>query len=168
MSQKKVLAFDLSTEGLNPLKHRIIGITVKTAKEELIISYRNEKEMLQHFWAYIKQGDYDVLTGFNSLALDVPMLITRSIKHRVKLASNFLEKHIDIRKVIIGKSNIKSGKLDEFRELLDIKFPESHYQKMHMSLYWESMDIAGLNEFLLRDVVITWKLYEHMQGANLL
>ena len=157
-----VMVFDLSTEGLEPLQHRIIGVTTKTVKEERIFTDRDEKILLESFWNYIKENNFNRIVGFNSDCFDIPMLITRSIKHRVSIAK-IKGKCIDVRK----KITYKKGTLDDFRQLLGIEFPESRYAKMHMSLLWEDDNLNNLKDFLLRDVRVTWELYKHVDEAGL-
>jgi len=73
---------------------------------------------------------------------------------------------VDSAKGVFNGERMK-GKLEDFQGLLDIQFPESRYAKMHMSVLWEAGDLTDLQQFLLRDVKITWKLYENMEVAGL-
>lgn len=172
MKLDKVVAFDLSTEGLNPMQDRIIGITVKTATEERIFAERDEKVMLKQFWDYIKQKEFSRFVTFNGWRFDWKMLLLRSIKHRVKMV-DIRESHVDLREVVFG-SNLDErkikGKLCDFQDLLGINFVNNGYEKMHMSLLWDdkARQLRGLNEFLLRDVKVTWKLYEYVKEAGLI
>lgn len=160
--------FDLSTEGLEPLKHRIIGITTKTETEEQIFTDRDEKKMLEDFWNYVESCSFDKLIGFNSSAFDVPMLIVRSIKHKITIP-NLNDRLVDLRKLIFGDEERRKGTLEDFRELLGINFSNCNYRNMHMSLLWEQRyEFTKLKEFLLRDVVITWQLYKHIEEAGLI
>lgn len=160
-----VIVFDLSTEGLEPLKHRIIGITTKTATEEKIFTHRDEKKVLEDFWSYINENEFEKFVGFNSNNFDIPMLIVRSIKHKVRMY-NIKEKSVDLRNKIFGDEH-KKGTLHNFQELLDIKYVEEGYAKMHMSLLWQAGHLKDLKEYLLRDVRITWKLYENLLEVGL-
>ena len=163
MESVKAMVFDLSTEGLEPLKHRIVGITIKTATGERIITNRDEKIVLEEFYNYLKASNFDKIIGFNTQSFDIPMLTIRSIKHKVAMP-NLKGKLIDLRNALAGD---RKGTLEDFQQLLGITFLDSRYKKMHMSLLWEA-DLPKLKEFLLRDVQITWKLYEHIQGAGLI
>ena len=167
MEKNNYCVFDLSTEGLEPLKHRILGITTKTEDEERIFTQRDEKALLSEFWAYVEAKQFQRLIGFNSDNFDVPMLIVRSIKHKVEIPC-IKDKLVDLRKVIIGYTEHRKGTLDDFKDLLEISFFDSRYRNMHMSLLWETEDIPKLREFLLRDVKVTWQLYEHVSGAGLI
>ena len=166
-SEEKVLVFDLSTEGLEPVKHRIIGITCKTASEEKIFADRNEKKILTAFWEYIKSQQFNRIVGFNSVEFDVPMLNIRSMKNHVNVVQIELI-HIDMRKVIFNGRENKKGTLKEFGELLNVKLDDHGYGKMHMSLLWERPDLMNLRECLLGDVRITWALYEHAKEVQLI
>lgn len=163
---EKTLVFDVSSEGLDPLRHRIIGITTKTLTSERIITERDEKKLLENFWAYIRRNQFEKIVGFNSSNFDVHMLIIRSVKHKVAFA-DLRGKLYDLRKAIFGDEHAR-GTLREFQELLELNFPESRYRKLHMSLLWEAPQLTELREFLLQDVKITWKLYEHVSEAGLI
>jgi len=161
----KAIVFDLSTEGLESLKDRIVGITTKDELEEKIFTHRDEEKILREFWSYVALGDYDKIIGFNSHQFDVPFLIMRSIKNKVRISKQFRNRSIDLREAV-GLQD-KKGKLKDFQEMLGIEFPAIGYGKMHMSLLWGASDIKNLREFLLRDVKVTWALYAHMAEAGL-
>ena len=160
----KVMVFDLATEGLEPLKHRIIGITIKTATEEKIITNRDEKTLLEDFYKYLKTNNFDKIIGFNSESFDIPVLTIMSIKHKVTMP-NLKGKMIDLRNALAGD---RKGTLEDFQQLLGITFFDSRYKKMHMSLLWEANKLPKLEEFLLRDAKVTWQLYEHVKEAGLI
>ncbi len=162
----KELIFDLSTEGLEPVKHRIVGITTKTALEERIFTSRDEKKLLEDFWIYMKEKNFEKIVGFNSDNFDIPMLIIRSIKHNIKTI-NIKGKSLDLRKVLFGEQH-KKGTLQDFQNLLGITFVENGYSKMHMSLLWEVNTLKNLEENLLQDVRITWKLYLRIKEVGLI
>ncbi len=164
---KQSVVFDISSEGLDPLKHRICGISVKTSQEEHIFAERDEKTILERFWSYIEQNLARKIVGFNSDNFDIPMLIIRSMKHNVSIP-DIKEKTIDLRKIIFKEIEKPKGKLSDFKELLGMEFPESGFKKMHMSILWEDKSILELNQYLLRDVKITWELYERLIGVGLL
>lgn len=160
------IVFDISSEGLEPIQHRIIGISVKTALEERIFTSRNEKHLLEMFWAYLKNKQFDKLIGFNSDNFDVPFLIVRSIKHKIPIL-NIRDKSIDLRKILFGDQHRK-GTLTDFQHLLGIEIVENGYAKMHMSLMWERDNMHNLKECLLNDVRITWKLYLILRRIGLI
>ena len=159
------MVFDLATEGLEPVKHRIVGITTKTMLEEKIFTNRDEKKILEEFWEYVNKKKFDKIIGFNSDNFDVPMLIVRSIKHNLHI-TNIEDKFIDLRRVIFGTEH-KKGTLQDFQNLLGIEILENGYKKMHMSLLWEAAHLSNLEEYLLQDVKITWKLYLRVREAGL-
>lgn len=160
---EKVLAVDLSTEGKNPLKDRILGISTKSLLEEKIFANREELVILTQFLGYAKH--FDKIVGFNSDEFDVPFLIVRSIKNKLTIP-NLKGKLLDIRKIITVNSNYQKGTLTDFQELLEIKFSDSRYKKMHMSLLWEG-DFPSVKEFMMRDTKITWELYDYLKEAGL-
>lgn len=155
------LVIDVSSEGLNPLKDRIVGITTKSASAERIFADRDELVILEKFWNYTT--DFNRIIGFNISEFDFPMLFIRSIKHKVKIPKL---KIVDLRRVIFGDKYYAKGTLTDFQELLGIKFHDSLYKKMHMSLLWED-DFPKVREFMMRDCKITWELFLHLNGAGL-
>ena len=162
--EKNILVFDLSTEGLDPKKHRIIGITTKTKSEERVFAYTDEAQILQEFWNYIKYNKFNRIVGFNSHAFDVPVIILRSIKHSVQ-TQDIKHISVDLRELTVG--NFGKGKLSDFQVMLDIEFPESRYKKMHMSILWAVPGLQELKDFLLRDVKITWELYNYIAEGGI-
>ncbi len=162
----KEVVFDISSEGLEPIQHRIIGISVKTALEERIFTSRNEKHLLEMFWAYMRNKNFDKIIGFNSDYFDIPMLVVRSIKHKIPMIK-LRDKSIDLRRVLFGGEK-KKGTLTDFQNLLGIEIVENGYAKMHMSLMWERDNMEKLKEYLLNDVRITWKLYLILRRAGLI
>ncbi|MEK6962982.1 MAG: ribonuclease H-like domain-containing protein [Nanoarchaeota archaeon] len=161
----ETIVFDLSTEGLDPLKHRIIGITTKTQVEEEIFTDREESKILQEFWNYLKANNFKKIIGFNSQQFDIPFLILRSMKHRIPMHPL---NSIDLRKILTIKTGKKDGTLQELASFIGMTFEENGYHKMHMSLLWEAKHLKNLREYLLRDVKITWQLYKHIQEAGLI
>lgn len=164
---EKVLVFDLATMGLEPIKHRIIGITTKCDFEERIFANRDERLLLVMFWEYVRSMKFTKLVGFNSDEFDIPMLMVRSVIHKVPMA-DVIHDSVDLRKVVFNGLGNKCGKLTEFQELLGIEFPESRYRKMDMFLLWSTPELHDLEQFLLRDVKVTWSLFEHTKEAGLI
>ena len=158
------IIFDLSTEGLDPFKHRIIGITTKSKAEERIFTDRDEKKVLEDFWNYIRKNQIEKLIGFNSSNFDIPMLILRSMRHRIKTEKI---QHSDLRKIIF-KNDYKKGTLKDFQNLLQIEFPNTGFAKMHMSLLWANNRIKDLEDNLLEDVRVTWLLYNNLNEVGII
>jgi uncharacterized protein YprB with RNaseH-like and TPR domain len=167
MNKENVLVFDLATMGLEPIKHRIIGITTKCGTDERIFANKDEKALLVAFWEYVRSMRFTKLVGFNSDEFDIPMLIMRSVIHKVPI-DDIIHRSIDLRKLVFNGINHKCGKLVEFQELLGIEFSESRFRKMDMFLLWSMPELYELREFLLRDVKITWILYEHTRESGLI
>lgn len=162
-----IMAFDISSDGLDPTKNRITGITTKSDKEERVFTARDEKEILEKFWEYVKASGATQLVGYNSSRFDIPMLVLRSIRHGLEIP-HVCRNSLDLRRVIFPRCPRHKGKLSDMQELLGITFPDSKYRKMHMSILWGTDDLPELKEFLLRDVQVTWSLYEHLREAGLI
>ena len=164
----KALVFDISSEGLEPLQHRIVGITIKTELEEKIFTDREETKVLVDFWKYLNDNNFEMIIGFNSEGFDVPFLLVRSVKYGLKMA-NVKDKFMDLRKMIFGDEHRK-GKLQDFQNLLGIEKLKSGFAKSHMSLLWDekARHIENLNDLLLQDVRITWELYLKMKEVGMI
>lgn len=162
----KPLVFDLSTQGLDPLRHRIIGITTKSSTEEKIFTDRDEKKLLVAFWQYVKANNFTRLIGFNSDQFDVPMLKLRSLKYNIA-TDNIKEKTLDLRKVIFKGINYPKGKLTDFAEMLGLKYEDHGYKKMHMSILWEAPHLTNLRSTLLQDVKTTYALFSRSRECGL-
>ena len=152
------VVFDISTEGLEPTKHRIVGVTVKTEKEEKVITSRDEKEVLYRFWAFLREGRFDAYITFNGDHFDIPFLIIRSIKYNVPVF-DLLQKSVDMRQILFNGSGLK-GKLCNFYEVLGMEQSKTGFSKQHMSVLWEEPQLLKLKETLLEDVKLTWELYK--------
>lgn len=163
----KKIVLDISTEGLDSFKHRVIGVTLKSDVEERIITDRDEKVLLEEFWNYMRMHKFDIVIGFNSDAFDIPFLLMRSIKHSVPIF-NIGDKSVDLRKRLSFGQEKPRGKLSDFKELLNLQPKNYGYDKMHMSLLWEDSSLYELEVTLLDDVHTTWELYDHLKRGGLL
>ncbi len=164
---KDMVFFDIGTKGLKPFEDRIIIITLMYGDEEVIFTNRDEATILKQFWKYLRRNNFKKIVGFNSDVFDIPMLVIRSIKHRIKMM-DLTGRSLDIRKVIISDRDNRKGKLQDFKKLLDIEFEPSGYYKMHASILWEDPDNKELREFLLQDVRITWTLCRRLIEVGLI
>jgi len=166
MNTEKAIVFDLATDGLDPFKHRIIGITAKTDTDELIITDSDEKKILHQFWSLIRENGFNKMVGFNSDNFDIPMLVVRSIKNKIQCI-NISDKIIDLRKVVFGNIDKRRGKLIDFKDLMGMPDVISGYAKMHMTVLWGDSKSSGLRDKLLEDVRITWNLYCRVKECGL-
>lgn len=164
-TENNVLVVDLSTEGLESAKHRIIGISVKSEKEEQIFAYRDERLLLVEFWNYLKKHKFSRIVGYNSDYFDIPFLVVRSILNGVDMLE-LKGVSCDVRRILFRNQKAK-GKLSDFKHIVELPENKKKYSKMHMSLLWDCYDLPDLQEFLLEDVRITYALYQKVKEAGL-
>ncbi|MEM0147283.1 MAG: DNA-directed DNA polymerase [Candidatus Micrarchaeaceae archaeon] len=55
-------------------------ISTKRVNRDFAIKAKDEKEMLELFAKEIREGDYDIIAGYNSSNFDIPYLLTRAKK----------------------------------------------------------------------------------------
>lgn len=65
----KHVCFDIETERLDPLTHRVTAIGIKTYDEERVFINKDESLLLKEFWNYLWGKDF-MLIGFNSKTFD--------------------------------------------------------------------------------------------------
>jgi DNA polymerase elongation subunit (family B) len=126
----------------------------------------DERALLCAFWEYVRARKFSKVVGYNIDQFDLPMLIIRGLKHGIAIGS-IVKNSLDLRKKVFFGADNHRGKLWEFQELLGIKFPYSRFHKTDMYLMWSTPDIFELQQFLLRDVKITWQLYVQAREAGL-
>ena len=116
---KMEICFDIETTGLSPIENRITMIGLKSAKEELIITSQDEKEIIVKFWGYLRENNVSLLIGFNSRGFDIPFLITRTFKYKIE-AVNLKYKMLGLRRAFQYYFNsYAKGKLENYSELIN-------------------------------------------------
>jgi len=161
------IVFDIETLGLDPIKDRVTAIGLKTDAEELIITYKDEKRILNEFWDYLAKKKYFRLVGFNSISFDVPFLYLRSFKHNVEVF-NVDGRSIDLRLVLNHGRAYAKGKLEEYSKLIGFKTKYHGFSGKHIPLLWKHGKIEELKEYLLQDVRMTHAVLERCLKVGLI
>ena len=160
------ICFDLETTGLSNLKDRIIAIGIKTDSEELVITYKQEKRMLEEFWAYLRKFNNIKLITFNGAEFDVPFLIVRSLKHNILIVKINRYDHLDLKIALSNGFRYKKGKLEEFSKLIKYKPKYNGYKGEHIPLLWKNKQLDELKEYVMQDARMTYFLFKRLKEIN--
>lgn len=165
----KEIAFDLETTGLDPFKDRITAIGMVSNDENRVITDKDEKFMLERFWEYLKQFEFDgfKLIGFNNADFDNVFLNIRSMKHNVKMI-NLKWKTVDTRLIAFNGWKYKKGKLEQFSELIGYKPKYNGWSGKQIPLLWKHGDLDDLRNYVLQDALMTWFLYQRLKDIGLI
>jgi len=177
--------------GLSPLTGEIVSIGVMDVeKNQGVVFYqapkkeikdhkkgkfefkkRTEKQMLKSFWRGAK--GYDVFVGFNSRSFDVPFIMARSAKHKIKpsknlmsnryLSSQFNEvKHIDLMDQFAFYGAVrKPGNLHLWCNLFNIKSPkQSGVKGDDVARLFKQKQYKKIAYYNSRDLIATRALYK--------
>jgi uncharacterized protein YprB with RNaseH-like and TPR domain len=89
---------DIETNGLNPIKNRIISISLLEISNSIPTTFygEDEKRTLEQFWNCIR--DCEGVITFNGDSFDLPFIIARSLIHQVKIRKDL--KNLDLRKIV--------------------------------------------------------------------
>ena len=164
----KEIAFDLETTGLDPFKDRIIAIgMVSSGDENVVITNKDEKIMLEQFWKYLEECGNFKLIGFNNADFDNVFLNIRSLKHNVKMI-NLKYKTADTRLIAFNGWKYKKGKLEQFSELIGYTPKYNGWSGKQIPLLWKHNDLDDLRNYVIQDALMTWFLYQRLKDVGLL
>src|SRR3989344_1439834 len=125
-----------------------------------------EKDMLLKFWELIK--NYSELVGFRSRAFDVPFIIARSIKHKIKPDKRLMDgrylyqqkyvKHIDLHDQFSFYGSVyPAGNLHMWCRLFGIKSPkEGEAKGSDVARLFKEKKFKIIAEYNARDVIATF------------
>lgn len=196
----KTLAFDIETynpegKGMMPHKNPVLMIAFYGSNFEKIITWKkfktklpiefvkNEEELIEKFKEVIEDYKPDILTGYFSDGFDIPYLIERAKKYKIKLdiGLDYSEiktsgrgsnskitgiAHLDIfkfiRKIVSRNMATEQYNLDAVAsELLGLKKKEIDLDKLAET--WDNDgDIEKYCEYNLHDAKLTYMLVEKM------
>ncbi len=158
------IIYDLETDGVNPLKDRITAIGIKTADEEKIITHKDEKRILEEFWAFLSNKDFRLI-GFNNQSFDDRFIIIRSFRHNIKVV-DLKSRSMDLRLILGGKHS--KGTLEEYSRMIGHKENYNGFTGSHISLLWQRGDIKELREYLMQDALMTYAIYIRLKEMGCL
>jgi len=135
--------------------------------EEKNISYMGmpEEEMLERFWEYIKKAD-KVVT-FNGRHFDIPFLVLRSAKLKIKPSINLIKnrfdkkKHIDLLEMFTFYGLTRKFNLDFYCQAFEIDSPKSHgVTGMDVKDLYNAGRIKEVATYCGNDIKSTYELYD--------
>ncbi|MEN8194131.1 MAG: ribonuclease H-like domain-containing protein [Bacteroidota bacterium] len=125
----------------------------------------SETKMLEHFWQYAKKAD-SVVT-FNGRNFDIPFIMIRSAKLKVKPTRNFVKNrydsksHIDLLDKLTFHGITKKFNLDFYCRSFGIDSPKSHgVSGMDVKELYKAGKIKEVATYCGHDVKATYELYK--------
>lgn len=125
----------------------------------------SEAKMLEHFWQYAKKAD-SVVT-FNGRNFDIPFIMIRSAKLKVKPTRNFVKNrydsksHIDLLDKLTFHGITKKFNLDFYCRSFGIDSPKSHgVSGMDVKELYKAGKIKEVATYCGHDVKATYELYK--------
>lgn len=128
----------------------------------------DEPEILRTFWTSIAKFN-GIFVSFNGLEFDVPFIIARSMKHRIKITNNnFLDTrrfqrfpHFDVKQVMSDWDRYRSCTLNLACDHLGIPSPkDGEIKAKDVADAYSRGEINKIEEYCLRDVKATLDIYE--------
>ena len=165
--QRQSIIVDIETSGLSPLNDRIVAIGVKKGKEGMIITDKDEGNLLAQFWGYLKEQGHYRLISFNGYQFDIPFIIIRSFKHNV-IVEQISQKTIDLRLILANGNKYAKGTLDDYAKLMGIKSKLEGMGGSDIPILWEEGKIAEIKAYLQEDLRITSKIFERCEEIGLI
>lgn len=162
------ICYDIETTGLDPFTDRITAIGIVTDKEDLVITDKDEKKMIEFFWNYLKQFQLDgfKIIGFNNQTFDDVFIKLRSMKHNVKVI-DLKYKSLDIRRIVFGYTKSK-GKLEDFSKLIGYEPKYNGWSGKQIPLLWKNGNLDDLKEYVIQDAKMTWYIFKRIKELGML
>jgi len=124
-----------------------------------------EKIMLEKFWHVMEKAD-QVIT-FNGRNFDIPFLMMRSAKLKVKPSKNFMgyrfdtKTHVDLLEQFTFYSATRKFNLDFYCHAFDVQTPKSHeVSGMEVQNLYQAGRIKDIAIYCGKDIVATYRLFK--------
>jgi len=148
---------------------QIVAIGVHDGITPSIMCTANEEDLINWFAAKLRAAKTSPLVGYNVREFDIPMLLFRAMKYRIKLP--FPDKRSK-QIVDIMDSPPIGGKwqqntlctLDDLAEHLYGKGKQT--SGADVSKMWEAGDLGGIQAHCMEDILITHKIYNEFRGVH--
>lgn len=141
--------------------------------EKVQYIFGDEKEILNKFWALLKERNYRHFVTFNGREFDCPYIMLRSFIQNVKPSRNLMDKsdfnfkeyHTDLMKEFSYYKNVQHGaakkyNLDFYCKMLGVKSPKGEGVSGEMvSELYSKKQYYKLANYCLGDVVAEAKLF---------
>jgi uncharacterized protein YprB with RNaseH-like and TPR domain len=143
----------------------------ESQEENFLFKPRSEEAMLKAFW----QGatKYDEFVSFNGRSFDVPFLVLRSAKYKIKPTVNLMTyrysrerdfgiKHVDLLDQLTYQGAVRrKGNLHLFCRLFNIKSPKvGGITGDDVDFLFREKKYKELAEYNSWDLIATWELYK--------
>ncbi|MCX6799473.1 MAG: ribonuclease H-like domain-containing protein [Candidatus Diapherotrites archaeon] len=157
---------------LNPIDSRIVAIGVKEeGKEAVVLLDESEKKMLEEFWGMLaefkKSGYAGKIVGFNLKNFDLPVLVTRSFIHNVRVVPFLLKEIVDLRESLsVFKYGHVRGKLKEYAAFIGIKAMDGMDGSKVAEACWKG-ETKKIAEYLKKDLEITEEIYKRAKSLRI-
>lgn len=125
----------------------------------------SEKAMLERFWHVMEKAD-QVIT-FNGRNFDIPFLMMRSAKLKVKPSKNFMgyrfdtKHHVDLLEQFTFYSATRKFNLDFYCHAFGVQTPKSHeISGMEVQNLYQAGRIKDIAVYCGKDIVATYRLFK--------
>jgi len=140
----------------------------KFEKDGIVYDSGNEKEILEKFWANIK--NYRQFITFNGRSFDCPFLLIRSAILAVKATKNLMPyrygtgEHVDLLEQLTFYGAARKFNLDFYCKAFGIESPKSHGLNGHdVPKYFRAGKTLEIAKYCAGDLQATKELYERWQ-----
>ena len=157
---------------LNPIDSKIVAIGVKEeGKEAVVLLDDSEAVMLREYWeklaAFKKSFPYGKIVGFNLKNFDLPVLVTRSFIHNVKVVPFLLKEIVDLRESLsVFKYGHVRGKLKEYASFIGIKTMDG-MDGSKVAEACKKGEYKKIGEYLKKDLEITEEIYKRAKSLRI-
>ena len=135
---------------------------------DILYSAGNEREILEKFWANIK--NYRQFITFNGRSFDCPFLLIRSAILAVKATKNLMPyrygtgEHVDLLEQLTFYGAVRKFNLDFYCKAFGIESPKSHGLNGHdVPKYFRAGKTLEIAKYCAGDLQATKELYERWQ-----
>lgn len=154
--------------GLHGLISQIVAIGVHDGISPQVICEDNEEDLIRWFRGILHEHKTSCLVGYNVREFDIPMLLFRGMKYRIKL--DFPDKRSQ-RIIDIMDSSPIGGKwqqstlcsLDDLAEHLYGNGKET--SGADVAKMWDAGDIESIRAHCMEDILITRKIFDEFKGV---
>lgn len=168
MQKYDALAEEDRKQLINPIDSKAVAIGIRRNGVDIIFSGRDEKKLLEDFWAEWRKARETgaFIVGFNLLSFDIPFLVTRSFIHQAKILPFNLKSVIDLRdRLSAYRAGHTRGTLKEFAQLLGL---ETMGDGGQVAALCRAGDVEGLVKYLKNDLLITDEIFKRARDLNIL
>jgi DNA polymerase elongation subunit (family B) len=122
--------------------------------------FTSEEELIKKFWEIVP--NYQEIITFNGNKFDIPFLLFRSLKHKIRPTYSLLDKeyHIDLYEKLSFNSRIQKVSLKLAALSLGLEDPKEKFDGKKVRELIKNKDYKSLAYYALGDVLTTAKLYE--------